>query len=63
MLALLAVSFVVLAHCGMRPPRGIYPVLARIFTATYFAFFILMPWYSRIDKTRPVPDRVTYHAH
>jgi len=24
----------------------------------YFAFFLLMPWYSRIDKTKPVPDRV-----
>jgi hypothetical protein len=27
----------------------------------YFAFFVLMPWYSVIDPVRPVPDRVTYH--
>jgi ubiquinol-cytochrome c reductase cytochrome b subunit len=63
MLALFAVSFVMLAVCGMKPPNGIYPTLARVFTATYFAFFLLMPWYSRIDRTKPVPDRVTYDAH
>jgi ubiquinol-cytochrome c reductase cytochrome b subunit len=63
MLALFVVSFIVLAICGMRPPQGIYPLLARIFTATYFAFFLLMPWYSKIDRTKPVPDRVSYHAH
>jgi hypothetical protein len=27
----------------------------------YFAFFLLMPIYSRIDPVKPVPDRVTYH--
>jgi len=25
----------------------------------YFAFFILMPWYTKIDKCKPEPDRVT----
>jgi ubiquinol-cytochrome c reductase cytochrome b subunit len=34
-------------------------VVARIFTLVYFAFFILMPWYSAKDKTKPVPERVT----
>ncbi|OIQ78644.1 cytochrome b/c1 [mine drainage metagenome] len=34
-------------------------VFARIFTLLYFLFFALMPWYSRIDKTKPVPERVT----
>jgi ubiquinol-cytochrome c reductase cytochrome b subunit len=63
MLGLFAVSFVVLAVCGLKPPQGIYPWLARIFTFTYFAFFLLMPWYSRFDRTKPVPERVTYHAH
>jgi len=31
--------------------------------ALYFAFFILMPWYTKADQTKPVPERVTYHAH
>jgi ubiquinol-cytochrome c reductase cytochrome b subunit len=34
-------------------------VVARIGTLIYFLFFLLMPWYSRIDKTRPEPLRVT----
>jgi ubiquinol-cytochrome c reductase cytochrome b subunit len=35
-------------------------VVARIFTIIYFAFFILMPWFTAVDKTKPVPERVTY---
>jgi len=34
-------------------------VAARVFTLIYFLFFILMPWYSVIDKTKPEPQRVT----
>jgi ubiquinol-cytochrome c reductase cytochrome b subunit len=37
-------------------------LLARIFTIVYFAFFLLMPYYTMIDKTKPVPDRVVYDA-
>jgi ubiquinol-cytochrome c reductase cytochrome b subunit len=33
--------------------------MAQIFTTLYFLFFLLMPWYSKIDKTKPVPERVT----
>jgi ubiquinol-cytochrome c reductase cytochrome b subunit len=33
--------------------------LARLLTLVYFLFFILMPWYTRRDKTKPVPERVT----
>jgi len=33
--------------------------VARACTVLYFAFFILMPWYTARDKVRPVPDRVT----
>jgi ubiquinol-cytochrome c reductase cytochrome b subunit len=62
-LALFAVSFVALGYLGMQPAEGLYVMLARIFAAIYFAFFLLMPFYSRIDAVKPVPDRVTYHAH
>jgi ubiquinol-cytochrome c reductase cytochrome b subunit len=62
-LALFAVSFVVLAYCGMKPPSTMLLLLSRLFTIVYFAFFLLMPWYSRVDRTKPVPERVTYHAH
>lgn len=35
-------------------------VAARIFSTIYFLFFILMPWYTKRDKTKPVPERVVY---
>jgi ubiquinol-cytochrome c reductase cytochrome b subunit len=62
MLALFSVAFVCLAVCGMKPPSGIYPILARFCTAIYFAFFLLMPWYTKFDRVKPVPERVTGHA-
>ena len=62
-LALFVVAFIVLGFLGKRPPQGLYVVLARIFTAVYFAFFWLMPFYTRIDRVKPVPERVVYHAH
>jgi ubiquinol-cytochrome c reductase cytochrome b subunit len=34
-------------------------VVARVFTLVYFLFFALMPFYTRSDKTKPVPERVT----
>jgi len=46
----------------MMPAEGTYVILARIFTIIYFAFFLLMPWYTRVEKTSPVPQRVTFHA-
>jgi ubiquinol-cytochrome c reductase cytochrome b subunit len=34
-------------------------VIARICTVLYFGFFALMPFYTKNDKTKPVPERVT----
>jgi len=62
-LAAFAVSFVVLGYLGMQQPTPTGTLVARIFTIVYFAFFLLMPWYTRIDATKPVPERVTYDAH
>jgi ubiquinol-cytochrome c reductase cytochrome b subunit len=58
-----AISFVALGYLGMQPPTPTYTMAGRVFGTVYFAFFLLMPWYTSIDKTRPVPTRVTYHAH
>jgi ubiquinol-cytochrome c reductase cytochrome b subunit len=44
---------------GLQPATGIYPMLSRVFTVLYFAFFLLMPFYTRYEKTKPVPARVT----
>ena len=62
-LTVFAISFVALGYLGLQPAEGKYVILARIFAVGYFAFFLLMPWYSRIDKVKPVPDRVTFHDH
>ena len=62
-LALFAVSFVVLGYLGLQPADGVYVVLARIFTVIYFAYFWLMPIYTRLDPVKPVPERVVYRAH
>ncbi len=61
-LALFVVSFLLLGWLGLQPAQPIYVMLARIGTVVYFAFFLLMPYYSAIDKTKPVPDRVVYNA-
>jgi ubiquinol-cytochrome c reductase cytochrome b subunit len=58
-----AISFVALGYLGMQPATGLYTNAARVFGLVYFAFFILMPWYTKIDQTKPAPERVTYHAH
>jgi ubiquinol-cytochrome c reductase cytochrome b subunit len=60
-LAIFVVSFFALAVCGLKPPAGIYPTLAKVCTVLYFLFFILMPIYTKFDKTKPVPERVTGH--
>jgi len=61
-LAAFVVSFLVLGYLGVQPATGLYTILARIFTAMYFAFFLLMPFYTKMEKTKPVPERVVYHG-
>src|ERR1035437_128726 len=56
-LASFVVSFIGLGWLGMMPSTPTYTVLSRILSVVYFAFFILMPWYTRIDKCKPEPDR------
>jgi len=70
-LAIFVVTFLVLGYLGTEPTNvwgqfGAWlgnadraTVAARVFTLLYFAFFILMPWYTAMDKPKPVPDRVT----
>ena len=58
-LVLFVISVFVLGWLGTKTPTPLYTLLSQIFTVIYFAFFILMPWYSKIDKTKPEPERVT----
>ncbi|MDH3688030.1 MAG: cytochrome bc complex cytochrome b subunit [Gammaproteobacteria bacterium] len=58
-LTLFAISFVVLGYLGTQKPQGLNLLIAQVCSVLYFAFFLLMPWYSKWDTTKPVPDRVT----
>ena len=60
-LSIFVVTFFVLGWLGTQPADPIYVLAARVFSVLYFAFFILMPYYTTIDKTKPVPERVVYH--
>ncbi len=62
-LALFVVAFVILGYLGMNSPSPGRTALAQVCTVIYFAFFILMPWFTSIGKTKPVPERVTFTPH
>ena len=53
-------AFLVLGYLGTIPPSPLATAVAQVMTVTYFAYFFLMPWYTSIEKTKPVPDRVTH---
>ena len=55
---LFAIAFIALSYLGGQPVTDLNTWLARIGAVIYFGFFILMPWYTRIEKTKPVPERV-----
>ena len=58
-LTLFVISVFVLGWLGTKTPTPLYTTLAQIFTVIYFAFFLLMPWYSKIDKCKKEPKRVS----
>jgi ubiquinol-cytochrome c reductase cytochrome b subunit len=58
-LTIFTVSFVILGYFGSQAPSEIGTLMSRTCTILYFAFFILMPFYTRMEKTKPVPERVT----
>jgi len=55
---LFVVSFLGLGYLGMQVPTPTFTMLSQIFSVIYFAFFLLMPFYSVLDQTQPVPERV-----
>jgi ubiquinol-cytochrome c reductase cytochrome b subunit len=59
-LAVFAITFVALGYLGLQRPSNLVARLSLLFTILYFAFFALMPFYTRIEKTKPVPTRVTW---
>ncbi|BBB25486.1 cytochrome b [Amphritea japonica] len=58
-LLIFAVSFVILGYLGVVASTPGRTVVAQICTGLYFAYFFLMPFYTRMESTKPVPERVT----
>ena len=64
-LTLFVITFVMLGYLGTRNPSHVDLGLLKNVTwsqiglVVYFAFFLLMPIYTRMDRTKPEPDRVT----
>jgi ubiquinol-cytochrome c reductase cytochrome b subunit len=65
LLAIFVFDFFVLGWLGTKPPSyeffGVIPggPVAQIFSAYYFLFFLTMPIWSKMDKCKPEPERVT----
>lgn len=59
-LTIFVVSFIGLAYLGTVPATPVATWFSRFFSVLYFAFFILMPFYSKRDKTKQPPERVRY---
>lgn len=59
-LFLFVVSFVFLGYLGLVPPSPLRMIEAQVCTVIYFGFFIFMPIYTKLDRCKPVPERVTY---
>jgi len=58
-LALFVVCFLSLGYLGTQLPTPLSNLMARLASIGYFAFFILMPLYTRWDKTKPLPERIS----
>jgi ubiquinol-cytochrome c reductase cytochrome b subunit len=61
--AVFVLFFLVLGYLGAQPPTDVGTYVSQIGTLFYFAFFLLMPWWSRLGEFKPVPERVTFAAH
>ena len=58
-LALFVISFIGLGILGVLPATQTFTWIARVLSVIYFAFFFFMPWYTRNDTYKAVPERVT----
>ncbi len=57
------VAFLILGYLGTQAPTPATTLLAQALTLLYFAFFALMPWWSRMGAFKPVPERITFAPH
>jgi len=58
-LALFLIAFVLLGYLGTLAVTPFRQILAQVCTLVYFAYFILMPVYTRFDSYKQPPERVS----
>jgi ubiquinol-cytochrome c reductase cytochrome b subunit len=58
-LGVFVITFFVLGYLGTQAVTEGRTFAAQVGTAVYFLFFFLMPWWSKMDKCKPEPQRVT----
>ncbi|MPW55749.1 cytochrome bc complex cytochrome b subunit [Moraxella catarrhalis] len=58
-LAIFVVSFVTLGYLGGTASTPTATIIGRICTILYFLYFLLMPFYTSIEKCKQPPERVT----
>jgi ubiquinol-cytochrome c reductase cytochrome b subunit len=61
--AILVAFFVALGYLGIQPPSPVGTLIAQLGTVVYFAFFVLMPWWSVKGIFHSVPQRVNFRPH
>ncbi len=59
-LAVWVICFFILGYLGVLAPTPGRTLVAQICSVIYFAFFLAMPIYTKLDKCQPEPDRVTF---
>lgn len=59
-LTVFVISFIGLSYLGLQPVSDVNVWLSRLFTLGYFAFFLLMPFYTRYETSKLPPERVTH---
>ena len=58
-LVVFVATFLILGALGVKAPTPERTFLAQICSILYFGFFLMMPIWTAMEKTKPVPDRVT----
>jgi ubiquinol-cytochrome c reductase cytochrome b subunit len=53
------ISFIGLGYIGIQPVSPLRSMLARVYAVGYFAFFLLMPVYTSLEKVNRIPERLT----
>lgn len=57
---LFIINFLALTYLGAAPAEGIYVVFAKLCTAYYFIYFlVVLPVLGRIEKPRPLPTSIS----